>query len=106
MTGLRKLPDLQSDVAYEVYMRAYDDNNVALGRTAVKRVRTSKDLSVYGLRVSAGVNSLDVSWNSADHHAIYHIQWERDKGGGYGYDSGIEGTAIPSPAWRRARPTR
>ena len=81
---------LQSDVAYEVYMQGYNDNNVALGRTSVKRVRTPKDLRVHGVRLSAGVNSLEVTWNTADHHSHYHIRWEREKGGGFGYDSGIE----------------
>ena len=81
---------LQSDVAYEVYVQGYDSANQALGRTSVKRVRVPKDLNVYGLRLSAGVNSLELSWNTADHHSHYHIQWEREKGGGFGYDSGIE----------------
>ena len=81
---------LQSDVANDVYMQGYDDNNQALGRTSVKRVRTPKDLNVYGVRLSAGVRSLDVSWNTADHHSHYHIRWEREKGGGFGYDSGLE----------------
>lgn len=84
------ISNLQSDTAYEVYVQAYDANNVALGRTSLKRARTPKDLNVYGLRLSAGVNSLVVSWNTADHHSHYHIRWEREKGGGFGYDSGLE----------------
>ncbi len=84
------IANLQSDVAYEVYVQAYDANNIALGRTSVKRVRTAKDLNVYGVRLSAGVNSLEVSWNTANHHSHYHIRWEREKGGGFGYDSGLE----------------
>ena len=84
------ISNLQSDVAYEVYIQAYDSNNVALSRTSVKRAKTPKDLNVYGVRLSAGVNSLDVSWNTADHHSHYHIRWEREKGGGFGYDSGME----------------
>ncbi len=89
-TRLGQITGLQPDVVYEVYMQGFDDNNVMLGRNSLKRVRTPKDLQVYGVRVSTGVNSLDVSWNTADHHAIYHIRWESEKGGGTGYDSGIE----------------
>ena len=88
-----EITGLQSDVAYEVYMQGYDDNNLALGRTSVERVRTPKDLRVYGVRLSAGVNSLEVTWNTADHHSHYHIRWEREKGGGFGYDSGLEDTS-------------
>lgn len=41
-----EITGLRSDVAYEVYVQGYDDNNLALGRTSVKRARTSKDLNV------------------------------------------------------------
>ena len=87
-------PVYQSDVAYEVYMQGYDDNNLALGRTSVKRVKDAEGPErlwrpPHGRRQTVWKSS----WNTADHHSHYHIRWEREKGGGFGYDSGIEGNS-------------
>lgn len=68
--------NLSVNATYEVYVQAYNSHDEPGDETAIRTVRTL-DLTVSGVRVTPGVNSLTVSWNAFSDQVMFSIYWGR-----------------------------
>ena len=76
--GEMYITGLKGNTRYQVGIEIEIGNNVELATPNDRFVTTlMADLTVRGVRVSAGVNALTVRWNSSSDHASYTVIWRR-----------------------------
>ena len=78
LSGEVTIGNLKGNTEYLVRIKPFNRNNVDFPTTSEQSVTTlMADLTVRGVRVSAGVNALTVRWNSSSDHASYTVFWRR-----------------------------
>ena len=78
LSGEVTISNLKGNTEYLVRIKPFNRNNVDFPTTSEQSVTTlMADLTVRGVRVSAGVNALTVRWNSSSDHASYTVFWRR-----------------------------